>query len=57
MYTTGAFMIEIPESNDAMLGMPSLEEVNPIIYWATRSACPRPSVRPANCIGGKRHSN
>ncbi|OWZ02664.1 hypothetical protein PHMEG_00025732 [Phytophthora megakarya] len=36
MYTTGSFVTEISESNDAMLGMPWLNEVNPIIDWMAR---------------------
>ncbi|KAG3053928.1 hypothetical protein PC121_g16542 [Phytophthora cactorum] len=44
IYTTGAFVMDIPELCDVMLGMPWLEEVNPIIDWTAKSVRPRPQT-------------
>ncbi|GMF46857.1 unnamed protein product [Phytophthora fragariaefolia] len=47
IYTTGAFVIEISESCEVMLGMPWLEDINPIIDWTAKTVRPRPDVQPA----------
>ncbi|GMF38444.1 unnamed protein product [Phytophthora fragariaefolia] len=54
-YITSAFVMDIPENCDIMLGMPWLHEVNPIIDWAAKTIHPRPPVRTVNCVGGSRH--
>ncbi|GMF56186.1 unnamed protein product [Phytophthora fragariaefolia] len=40
-YEFTAFVLEVPESQDVLLGMPWLVEVNPVIDWSTRVITPR----------------
>ncbi|ETO80890.1 hypothetical protein F444_04711 [Phytophthora nicotianae P1976] len=53
-FTTSAFVVDIPESCDVMLGMLWLGDVNPIINWAFKTVHPRSKVQAAVCVGGRR---
>ncbi|KAG2830566.1 hypothetical protein PC129_g20362 [Phytophthora cactorum] len=48
--------MDIPESCDVMLGMPWLDEANPIIDWTAKSVRPhpRPDAPPAVRVRGRR---
>ncbi|GMF18604.1 unnamed protein product [Phytophthora fragariaefolia] len=47
IYTSGAFVMDIPESCEVMLGMPWLKDINPIIDWTAKTVRSRPDVQPA----------
>ncbi|ETP21928.1 hypothetical protein F441_04666 [Phytophthora nicotianae CJ01A1] len=53
-FTTSAFVVDIPESCDVMLGMLWLGDVNPIINWAFKTVHPRSKVQAAVRVGGRR---
>ncbi|KAG9405400.1 hypothetical protein AC1031_004508 [Aphanomyces cochlioides] len=43
-YTTDAFVLDVPEGHDMLLGMPWLRAQNPDIDWTSREISPRRSV-------------
>ncbi|OWZ05263.1 hypothetical protein PHMEG_00022677, partial [Phytophthora megakarya] len=53
-FITSAFVMGIPESCDIKLGMPWLEDVNPIIDWASKTVQLRPKVAATVRVDGRR---
>ncbi|POM64296.1 Pol protein [Phytophthora palmivora] len=54
IYKIAAFVMEISESCDIMLGMPWLEKANPNIDWVAKTVHSRPNAQPAVRVGNQR---
>ncbi|KAJ8533303.1 hypothetical protein ON010_g13952 [Phytophthora cinnamomi] len=67
-YSSKAFVLDIPEGKDILLGMPWLVDTNPDIDWKLKTVRPRDRlsalafhpcvpVQPARCIAGQRRGS